>query len=160
MGGNGGGAFGPTQFGMPSTPTAATYNNNPSSYTAFNQTPLMNQATASTNAEVGNQQRQEQGQANAAGAGRSSGNNAAQRDISAQGQNVVANQNLNAAQNSFNQQLEQQNAQNNWGLQEQNLAQDQYKTSAGLTLGEQANRQQQIAQLPGGQYINMFGGNY
>jgi hypothetical protein len=144
MAGGSGGAWGPTQFGMPSTPSS-----NPSSYAAFNNSPLMNMATANTNSNIGNQERAAGSSANAAGAGGSAGANAQMRDIAAQGENANAGAQEQAAANAFGQQL-----------QEEQMAQNQYKTGAGLELGEQANRQAALSQLPGGQYINLFGGQY
>jgi hypothetical protein len=153
----GGGAFGPTQYGAPTTPSNQKFINNPGQYQAFNQTPLMNMATANTNAEIGNQQRQSASAYNANGAGGSSGAAAAQRDIAAQGQNAVAGQNLNAAENSFNQQLAQEGANNNFNTTEQGLQNNQYGTQAALYNQQTANRQAAMDQLPGGQYINLFG---
>lgn len=155
-----GGAFGPMKYGQPSTSmeSPAVYNNNPGSFAAFNNQPLSNIANANTAASIGNQQRQLQGQATAAGEGRSAGNNAAQRDIAAQGQNTIANTNLQGAQNSFNQQLEQQNASNQFAQQAQALGQAAYGQQAALYNQQIANRQAAIGNLPGGGLINVFGG--
>lgn len=154
----GGGVMGPSKFGVPNTPGAAQYINNPSQFTAFNQTPLQNMAMANINANAGNQARLAGSQYNAAGAAGGAGAMNAARDIYAQAQNVGAQSQENAAKESFAQQLAQQNAANQFNLQRQQMLQDQYKTEAGLRLGEEANRQSLISKLPGGDYINAIGG--
>lgn len=154
------GVSGPMQFGLPSTPTAPTYNSNPSSFASYNTQPQMQMAAANTSQSIGNQQRNSQAQASAAGGGRSAGNLAASRDVAAQGENNIMQQNQAAGQNSFNQQLAQQNAANNYGLQQNQLAQQQYGTNAGLYLNEQQQRRAATSQLPGGGIINLFNGEY
>lgn len=154
----GSGLGGPMQFGQSPSVSNAQYVNNPGQYTAFNTTPMMNQAAANTNANIANQQRNQQAQATAAGAGRSAGNSAAMRDIAAGGENAIANQNLGAAQNTFNQQLGQQNAQNQFNLSEQQNELAKYNAENQNFLNEQALRRQQTGQLPGGGLINLFQG--
>ncbi len=156
----GSGLGGPAQFGQSPSVSNPDYINNPSQYQAFNFTPAMNAATANVNQNIANQQRNAQANATAGGAGRSAGNSRAQRDIAATGQNQVNQMNLGAAENAFNQQLAQQNAQNQFNLGAQQNALAKYKAENENYLNEQKLRRESVGQLPGGKFINIFGGNY
>lgn len=154
-----GGAFGAPAYGTPGNVQNPNYINNPNQYTAFNQTPIQNMATANTNSEIGNQERQAGAASNGQGVGGSSGANATQRDIGSQGQQAVAGQQEQAAQNTFAQQLNQQNAQNQFNLGEQQNQNQLYGEQSANYNAQAANRQNAIGSLPGGGIVNLFGGS-
>lgn len=150
-------SFGPMNTANPNTPGLAQYNGNPSNFKAFNTTPQYNNAAAQIGANTSNQQQQAQGRLAAMGAGRSAGAARQAQDIGAQGSQQLANFGANAAQQSFQDQLSQMNAANQFGLGNAQLGNAIYGNEATNNNIELARRQAANSALLGPALGALFG---
>lgn len=157
MGNGQGTPWGPTRYGQPTTPGALNYQGDPNAYQGFDRSDLANRASAQNNVGTANQLAQAKARLASTGGGRSSAANVQQMNLMNAGENRNADiRNQNALQ-GWQDKLQQMQAQNQWNLGANQLAQEQYKTSAGLAEAERQNRRQGLDQLgPLGSMANMF----
>lgn len=156
MGGTGS-TLGPLRTGQPNAMSLPTFQGDPSKYAAFDYSPQINQAAAGIGEDIGLQQSRALGRAAQLGAGRSSGSARTLRDIEAKGQQSLAGVRANAAQQSFQDQLKQMFAENQFSLGVGQLENQKYANEIAARQNEQARRDAALKGLFG-PIAGLFGG--
>ena len=142
-GNNGAGmSWGPTEYGKPTNGPVTT---DPSSYAAFDRTPMMKQLQNQLMGSQGIQQAQSAGRASKLGVGRSSGTVGQQEGIAADTQNRLSQSRQQAALDTFKEQLGQQQFHDQ-------MANDRYKSDLALYEAEKGKRKQALG--PFGVFVN------
>lgn len=136
--------LGPTRTGQPTATSIPTYNNDLSQFQGFDTSQQANNAAAGIGADTAVQQAQAQARASAMGAGRSAGTARTQQDIGAQGAQNLGNFRANAAQQSFQDQMKQLLANNQFQLGAFQGANQKYGNEAAEHETEIAQRQKAL----------------
>lgn len=153
--------WGAARYGQPTEPKQSEYITDPSKYRAFDTSYQANRALAGIGEDTARQQALTGAKLAQMGGGRSAGGARQMADIQAGAMNRAADIRNQMAQTSFGQQLAQMAAENQFNLQRQGLAQQQYATDAQLAAQEREGRRQALSSAfgPLGGVMNLFG-NY
>ena len=151
-------AIGATKFGAPSEVSLQGFTQfDPSKYAAFNTSPQYNAAAAQISANTGNQQQQALGRAAQLGAGRSAGTQRALQDVGAQGAQQLNQFGANAAQQSFQDQMQQWQGQNQYNTNLNQAQMQNFNNQNAAYQNEQANRRNALSAFGNaGNLVNLF----
>ncbi len=147
--------------GNANQPQNQTFLKDPSLYKGFDTSKLATRALAGIGEDIGNEQARTLARASQMGGGRSAGVNRQLADVAALGENRAADVRNQMASKSFDQQLQQLAAANQFNLTQQGLQQQQYATEQALAADERASRRDALTKAfgPLGGIANLFG-NY
>lgn len=157
MGSGAGTPWGATRYGDPSATTLPDFQSDPNKYQSFDRSDLANASIAQSNTDAANAMNQAKARLAASGGGRSSGANVQQMNLSnAAAQRAGDTRNQNALQ-GWQEKLQQMMGENQFNLGKAGLAEERYKTQAGLAQAERQSRRDALNKLgPVGGVLNLF----